>query len=132
MSKTKFDIKNYTWIPALILGFVPTMIFDITKGNLPWTTIITFLTESTKQRTWGHNLGEWYYYIFNSPAVLGLVKPGLFLLWLLFFIIGIIFVISEIKGSKKNKILLITIFSILHVIAYSFLTPRWFSPVERT
>ncbi|MBN1923535.1 MAG: glycosyltransferase family 39 protein [Nanoarchaeota archaeon] len=113
---SKSDIKKYVWIPAILLGFVPTGVFDLINGNLPWTTLYTFFTQSTMQREWGMNLGDWTYYLTSSPHIMGVFT-------VIFFIIGGIVLLSKLKSNLNKNILFISCFIILHLLSYSFLTP---------
>lgn len=120
---SKREVKSFIWVPALLIGFVPTMLFDLFSGELPWTTLITFLTQSTAERTWGRNLGEWYYYLYNSPSIISVTQPLLLIAWIVLFLLGLIVFFSWLKTSKRNKIILVSIFVILYFLSYSFLTP---------
>lgn len=128
------ELKKYVWIPALLLGFIPTIMFDLTQGNAPWTTLTTFLTQSTKERTWGHNLGEWTFYISNIPSIIGMQNASLWI-WIIIFLTGVLITIIKIqkalgkvfknkKGDENGAVLiLISVFSLIHFLMYSFITP---------
>ncbi len=103
----KSKIRDYAWIPSILIGFVPQLIYDLTIGKFPFYSIITFLTFSS-----GHALNQpWHYYI-SSFYIYGLVS-------LPFFIIGLL------KYSKLNakKILIISFFS-LYLLMHSFASPH--------
>jgi len=115
------DIKSYAWIPAILLGFLPTMIFDVVQGEAPWNTLVTFFTQSTMARDWGANLGQWYFYLTNLPTIAGINDLFLLILWIILFFIGFFSLIFRLK--KKKEIIIILLFSLFHLLAYSFMTP---------
>jgi len=112
----KKKLIDYLWVPALFIGFVPSMIFDMTRGLSPLNTLSTFFVQSTAERDWGHNLGQWYYYLFNSPNIIGYLS-------IIFLIVGLVLVFSRLGNKKFQKeLLLIGVYIVLHFISYSFMT----------
>ncbi len=104
---TKSKIKDYVWIPSILIGFAPQLIYDLIIGKFPFYSIITFFTFSS-----GHALNQpWHYYI-SSYYIYSLIS-------LPFFIIGLL------KYSKLNakKILIISFFA-LYLIMHSFASPH--------
>lgn len=108
-------LKKFVWVPAILLGFAPIVAYDLIIGRFPFETFYTFLVQSMAPREWGHNLGDWTYYIVNFPAFTGII--GVFFLFM-----GLLFIFSKIKSKNMKKYALMLSYILFHLIAYSFLT----------
>ncbi|VVB76032.1 Dolichyl-phosphate-mannose-protein mannosyltransferase [Candidatus Tiddalikarchaeum anstoanum] len=113
---SKKKIQNYIWIPAVLLGFIPILAYDLMIGRFPFETFYTFIIQSMMPRTWGRNLGDWTYYFANSPIILGSIIS------LVFLGIGLLFALSRIKTKYSNNIIFTLTYIIVYLITYSFLT----------
>ena len=106
----KEKMKNYYWILFLILGFVPTIIFDLIRDFTPLREF--FLMFSFNQNVAKNNP---YYFIENFTGMFGELSVP-------FFIAGIIIMFARIKNNKSDflKKNLVFMFFLFHFLFYSF------------
>jgi hypothetical protein len=100
LSKSK--IREYAWIPSIMIGFLPIIIFDFSQGNTLLYSLIFFITKSVAHSS----VQPWDFYILDIFYTNPFIAP--------FFLIGLI------KYLKlNNKKLLIISFFIIYFLAHS-------------
>jgi len=99
---SKSKIKEYAWIPSIIIGFLPIIIFDLSQGNTLFYSLLFFITQSVAHSS----IQPWYYYIMDLVYINSFTVP--------FFLVGLI---KYLKLNNK-KILIISFF-IISLLAHS-------------